>query len=113
MSSGFSIVSNPTVAFRPGAKLLLHPSRDLPRLVQSAVGKLMNRWHHQDTRLSTYKLTEIEDRTAHDLIVRATDVGVRHRLDAQIDPGEVAQGLTIIEGVFERFVARVYHCWRK
>ncbi len=25
--------------------------RDLPRLVQSAVGKLMERWHHQDTRL--------------------------------------------------------------
>jgi len=53
-----------------------HIARDLPRLVQSAVGKLMDRWHHQDTRLSIYRLTEIEDRTAHDLIVRATDVGV-------------------------------------
>ena len=53
-----------------------HIARDLPRLVQSAIGKLMDRWHHQDTRLSIYKLTEIEDRTAHDLIVRATDVGV-------------------------------------
>ena len=53
-----------------------HICRDLPRLVQSAVGKLMDRWHHQDTRLSIYKLTEIEDRTAHDIVVRACDVGV-------------------------------------
>ncbi|MDR3403251.1 MAG: DUF932 domain-containing protein [Chthoniobacter sp.] len=53
-----------------------HVARDLPRLVQSAVGKLMDRWGHQDTRLAVYKLSEIEDRTAHDLIVRATDVGV-------------------------------------
>jgi len=53
-----------------------HITRDLPQLVQSAIGKLMDRWHHQDTRLSIYKLTGIEDRTAHDLIVRATDVAV-------------------------------------
>jgi hemin uptake protein HemP len=53
-----------------------HIARDLPRLVQSAVGRLMDRWHHQDTRLATYKVTEIADRTAHDLIVRAVDVGV-------------------------------------
>jgi hypothetical protein len=50
--------------------------RDLPRLVQSAVGKLMDRWHHQDTRLATYKLADIDDRTAHDLVIRACDVGV-------------------------------------
>jgi hypothetical protein len=53
-----------------------HILRDLPRLVQSAVGKLMDRWHDQDARLSAYKLAEIEERTAHDLIVRAVDVGV-------------------------------------
>jgi len=41
--------------------------------VQSAVGKLMDRWHHQDARFSVYKLTGMEDCTAHDLIVRATD----------------------------------------
>jgi hypothetical protein len=51
-------------------------TRDLPRLVQSAVGKLMDRWHHQDERLSAYKLTELFDRAAHDLIIRACDVGV-------------------------------------
>ena len=53
-----------------------HICRDLPRLVQSAVGKLMDRWHHQDTRLATYKQNALDDRTAHDLIVRAVDVGV-------------------------------------
>jgi hypothetical protein len=50
--------------------------RDLPRLVQSAVGKLMDRWHHQDQRLATYKLADLDDRTAHDLVIRACDVGV-------------------------------------
>src|SRR5271170_5035613 len=30
-------------------------TRDLPQLMQSAVGKLMDRWHHQDTRIATYK----------------------------------------------------------
>jgi len=51
-------------------------TRDLPRLVQSAVGRLMDRWHHQDTRFATYKLADIDDRTAHDLVIRACDVGV-------------------------------------
>lgn len=51
-------------------------TRDLPQLVQSAVGKLMDRWHYQDTRLSTYKLTDLDDRGAHDLVIRACDVGV-------------------------------------
>src|SRR5690349_7487612 len=37
-------------------------TRDLPQLVQSAVGKLMDRWHHQDTRIATYKLTYMDDR---------------------------------------------------
>jgi hypothetical protein len=50
--------------------------RDLPRLVQSAVGKLMERWHHQDARLATYRLTDVDDRTAHDLVIRACDLGV-------------------------------------
>ena len=51
-------------------------TRDLPQLVQSAVGKLMDRWHHQDTRIATYKLTDLDDRAAHDLVIRACDVGV-------------------------------------
>jgi hypothetical protein len=51
-------------------------TRDLPRLVQSAVGKLMERWHRQDTRLSIYRVTELDDRAAHDLVIRACDVHV-------------------------------------
>ena len=51
-------------------------TRDLPQLVQSAVGKLMDRWHHQDTRIATYKLTDLDDRAAHDLVIRGCDVGV-------------------------------------
>ena len=51
-------------------------TRDLPSLVQAAVGKLMDRWHHQDTRLQTYKETELNNPTAHDLVIRACDVGV-------------------------------------
>ena len=51
-------------------------ARDLPQLVQSAVGNLMHRWHHQDTRLSAYKLAELDDSAAHDLVIRACDVGV-------------------------------------
>lgn len=51
-------------------------TRDLPHLVQSAVGKLMERWHHQDQRIGSYKLAALEDCTAHDLVVRAFDVGV-------------------------------------
>ena len=51
-------------------------TRDLPRLVQTAFGKLMDRWHHQDVRLASYKLTDINDACAHDLVIRACDVGV-------------------------------------
>ena len=50
--------------------------RDLPQLVQSAVGRLMERWHHQDQRISHYKRADLSDRAAHDLVVRALDVGV-------------------------------------
>lgn len=50
--------------------------RDLPQLVQGAVGRLMERWHHQDRRIGSYKLAGVTDRTAHDLVVRALDVGV-------------------------------------
>jgi len=50
--------------------------RDLPNLVQAAVGKLMSRWHHQDTRFTAYKQAELDDRTAHDLVIRACDVRV-------------------------------------
>ncbi len=50
--------------------------RDLPQLVQGAIGKLAARWHDQDERFANYKRTDLDDRTAHDLVIRALDVGV-------------------------------------
>jgi hypothetical protein len=51
-------------------------NRDLPQLVERAVGRLMEKWHDQDQRIAAYRQSEIDDRRAHDLIIRATDVGV-------------------------------------
>jgi hypothetical protein len=36
----------------------------------------MTKWHTQDKRINAYKEAEIQDPTAHDLVIRATDVGV-------------------------------------
>jgi len=51
-------------------------NRDLPQLVERAVGRLMDKWNDQDLRIAAYRENQIEDRIAHDLIIRATDVGV-------------------------------------
>jgi hypothetical protein len=51
-------------------------NRDLPQLVERSIGLLMDRWHHQDRRISAYKDAAIEESQAHDLIIRACDVGV-------------------------------------
>ncbi len=50
--------------------------RDLPNLVQQGIGRLMEKWHDQTIRFNRYKQREIDDTNAHDIIVRATDVGV-------------------------------------
>jgi hypothetical protein len=49
---------------------------DLPQLVERSIGLLMAKWHDQDKRISAYKEAEIEDAQAHDLVIRACDVGV-------------------------------------
>lgn len=49
--------------------------RDLPGLTSEAISRLISRWHHQDERISTYKNKNVTDRSAHDLIIRSTDVG--------------------------------------
>jgi len=49
--------------------------RDIPSLTQDAIGRLMQRWHHQDERIVAYKGKNVTDRVAHDLIIRSTDVG--------------------------------------
>ena len=53
-----------------------HINRDLPQLVERAIGLLMQKWHHQDKRIAAYKEIVIADAEAHDLIIRACDVGV-------------------------------------
>ena len=49
--------------------------RDIPALTQEAIGRLMQKWHHQDERIAAYKAKNVNDKTAHDLIIRSTDVG--------------------------------------
>lgn len=51
-------------------------TRDLPQLVERGIGMLMNKWHHQDKRFAAYRENAVTDTIAHDLIIRATDVGV-------------------------------------
>jgi hypothetical protein len=50
--------------------------RDLPRIVHTAVGRLADLRGQQDERIEAYKETEIEDPSAHDLVVRAVDANV-------------------------------------
>jgi hypothetical protein len=51
-------------------------NRDLPQLVGRAIGQMLAKWHDQDKRIAAYKEKAINEREAHDLIIRATDVGV-------------------------------------
>ncbi len=50
--------------------------RDLPMLVERGIGRMLEKWHDQNTRFATYRERALTDTTAHDLIIRATDVGV-------------------------------------
>ncbi len=50
--------------------------RDLPQLVERSIGLLLSKWHDQDKRIAAYKETSLRDTEAHDLVIRATDVGV-------------------------------------
>ena len=50
--------------------------RDLPQLVSRSIGLLLAKWHDQDKRIAAYKEADITDIEAHDLVIRATDVGV-------------------------------------
>ena len=51
-------------------------NRDLPQLVERSIGLLLAKWNDQDKRINAYKETEVEESQAHDLIIRACDVGV-------------------------------------
>ena len=75
MGSGVFICDN--LAFSSeitlGRKHTLHIRRDLPRLVQSAVGKLSDYRQRQAIRYERYHTTKLESSVAHDLIIQAVD----------------------------------------
>ena len=50
--------------------------RDLPDLIDQAVGQLASKWHEQDERISRYKNHRITNPAAHDITVRAMDAGI-------------------------------------
>jgi len=50
--------------------------RDLPQIVSRAVASLTDLRSQHDQRVSAYKTTEIDDRAAHDLIIRCVDARV-------------------------------------
>jgi hypothetical protein len=47
--------------------------RDLPRVIHTAVGRLTDLRQTQDDRIEKYKSTKLDDRTVHDLLIRAVD----------------------------------------
>jgi len=49
--------------------------RDLPELVQAAVGRLGEMRHKQDERIAAYKSKRLADRDAHHLMVQMVDSG--------------------------------------
>ena len=57
-------------------KHTVYIERDLPQLTERAIGQLVERWHSQDTRIARYREKTITDVAAHDLMIRAVDVGV-------------------------------------
>ena len=50
--------------------------RDLPRLVESAFGRLGELRDQQDRRIEVYRNTKLDDRDVHDLTIRAVDASV-------------------------------------
>jgi hypothetical protein len=77
--AGSSVFCCDNLAFSGEVKLARkhtrYINRDLPFLVQQAIGRLLDKWHDQDVRIDAYRNTALKDRGAHDLIIRATDVG--------------------------------------
>jgi len=58
-----------------GRRHTTHIMRDLPQIVSRAIGQLMESWTTSDNRIDSYKSTELDDRTAHDLILRGIKAG--------------------------------------
>jgi len=50
-------------------------NRDLPQLVNRAIGQLSEKWNDQETRFAAYKATELSEMQVHDLAIRMLDAG--------------------------------------
>jgi len=50
--------------------------RDLPFIAERAVARVSEKWQTQERRIAAYKDHAMDDRDAHDLVVRALDIGV-------------------------------------
>lgn len=70
-----------------GRRHTTHIERDLPNLIARAVGQLCELWGKQDDRIDVYREVEIDDRVAHDLIVR----GFRHGACSKTQIADIAE----------------------
>lgn len=61
---------------RIARKHTINIERDLPNLIERAVGRLAEVRCRQDERIAAYKQTEITDAQAHDLVIQALDARV-------------------------------------
>lgn len=59
-----------------GRKHTIHIERDLPTLIESAVGRLGELRRSQDDRIAAYKKAELSDAEAHDLVIQALDARI-------------------------------------
>lgn len=53
-----------------------HINRDLPNLIERAVGRLGDLRHRQDTRIESYKRTDLSSTQVHDLLIQSLDARV-------------------------------------
>src|SRR5581483_9794883 len=61
---------------RLARKHTAHVERDLPQLIERAVGRLGDLRRAQEDRFAAYKRHELTDAAAHDLVVQALDARV-------------------------------------
>src|ERR1041385_4993413 len=69
--AGASVFVCDNLSFSGEIKIPRNPPRfilgDLPFLTERAIGRLLERWHHQDQRIGAYKGKDLSDSSAHDL----------------------------------------------
>jgi hypothetical protein len=115
LALGAQVLVCDNLSFRGEVKLsrkhTAYIERDLPGLVSRAVGMLGALRRTQEERFDAYKRTEITDAQAHDLIIRAMDVGALPvtRIPAAIDQWRRPHHLDFVEG--GRTVWRLWNAW--